>query len=315
MGEYPWLRAVFGCLGVAPGALDCGGLWPRAYACAAHAGWCVVWALLVAPDPALWWLVPPAHAHGLGRRVCYRPTAMRPVRHCMTATQATAKLGGGAQACPAACTVAPPPSRATHHGWRRGAAPCRRVEVVTAQAVVWCSGFVLMTLLINAPLLTPLMTALGLNATSPIKQQVSQAGPTRPARHLCTWAHTWASWWGGWRVGRGGGGAIGLAGAVVGGRRDAAATFACCVALRGLRGFETGRWPCGAVARLRRPMGPMGAPTGRRRDWRSVHWEEGRDPCVLLLRHAGVVDRLWTRVCSCSALTCPGCHGCRRRRP
>ena len=50
----------------------------------------------------------------------------------------------------------------------------RREEVVTAQMVVWTSGFVLMSLVINAPLMTPLMTALRLNATSPIKQQAGR---------------------------------------------------------------------------------------------------------------------------------------------
>jgi hypothetical protein len=55
-------------------------------------------------------------------------------------------------------------------GWHR------RDEVVTAQMIIWTSGFVLMSLVINAPLMTPLMTALRLNATSPIKQQVRRLG-------------------------------------------------------------------------------------------------------------------------------------------
>ena len=38
--------------------------------------------------------------------------------------------------------------------------------------VLWTSGFVLMTLLINGPLISPLMTWLGLNGASKVKQQV-----------------------------------------------------------------------------------------------------------------------------------------------
>ncbi len=48
----------------------------------------------------------------------------------------------------------------------------KRDKYVTAQMMVWTSGFVLMSLVINAPMLTPLMRVLRLNTTSPIKQQV-----------------------------------------------------------------------------------------------------------------------------------------------
>ncbi|KXZ50129.1 hypothetical protein GPECTOR_17g1002 [Gonium pectorale] len=51
----------------------------------------------------------------------------------------------------------------------------RRDKEVTAQMVVWTSGFVLMSLVVNAPLLTPLMSWLKLNITSPIKQQASDS--------------------------------------------------------------------------------------------------------------------------------------------
>ncbi|GLI64224.1 hypothetical protein VaNZ11_007422 [Volvox africanus] len=53
-----------------------------------------------------------------------------------------------------------------------GRGSARRDKEVTAQMVVWTSGFVLMSLVVNAPLLTPLMTLLRLNTTSPIKQMV-----------------------------------------------------------------------------------------------------------------------------------------------
>ncbi len=43
--------------------------------------------------------------------------------------------------------------------------------------IVWTSGLVLLTLLLNAPLLTPIMTLLRLNATSSIKLQVRPALP------------------------------------------------------------------------------------------------------------------------------------------
>ncbi|KAG2490363.1 hypothetical protein HYH03_011165 [Edaphochlamys debaryana] len=48
----------------------------------------------------------------------------------------------------------------------------RRDKEVTAQMVVWTAGFVLMSLVVNAPLLTPLMRWLHLNTISPIKLQV-----------------------------------------------------------------------------------------------------------------------------------------------
>lgn len=48
----------------------------------------------------------------------------------------------------------------------------KRDKYVTAQMMVWTSGFVLMSLVINAPMLSPLMRVLRLNTTSPMKQQV-----------------------------------------------------------------------------------------------------------------------------------------------
>ncbi|PNH05577.1 Sodium/hydrogen exchanger 7 [Tetrabaena socialis] len=60
------------------------------------------------------------------------------------------------------------------------AATRRRDKEVTAQMVVWASGFVLMSLVLNAPLLTPLMALLRLNTESPITQQAGP-GPNAPA--------------------------------------------------------------------------------------------------------------------------------------
>lgn len=45
---------------------------------------------------------------------------------------------------------------------------------VIAQMGLWTAGFVLMTLVINAPLITPLMNRLGLNTASHAKQQVGR---------------------------------------------------------------------------------------------------------------------------------------------
>jgi hypothetical protein len=45
-------------------------------------------------------------------------------------------------------------------------------QVVHAQMALWVSGVVLFTLTVNAPLLGPLMAALGLNKTTPLQRKL-----------------------------------------------------------------------------------------------------------------------------------------------
>lgn len=40
------------------------------------------------------------------------------------------------------------------------------LQVVRAEIALWCTGFVLMTMLLNAPLLSPLLKALGITHMS-----------------------------------------------------------------------------------------------------------------------------------------------------
>lgn len=49
-----------------------------------------------------------------------------------------------------------------------------RCQVVHAQMALWVSGVVLFTLTVNAPLLGPLMTRLGLNKTTPLQRQMNR---------------------------------------------------------------------------------------------------------------------------------------------
>ncbi len=63
----------------------------------------------------------------------------------------------------------------TQQATREGHAP----DVVYATMVLWTAGFVLMTLLINAPLLGPLIGLLGLDCSaSRVKRQVRIAART-----------------------------------------------------------------------------------------------------------------------------------------
>lgn len=55
------------------------------------------------------------------------------------------------------------------------------MQVVHAQMALWVSGVVLFTLTVNAPLLGPLMNALGLNKTTPLQRKL----------HRCVGGHWW----------------------------------------------------------------------------------------------------------------------------
>lgn len=50
--------------------------------------------------------------------------------------------------------------------WQLGVAPALLLQIVRAEIALWTTGFVLMTLLINAPLLGPLLNLLGLTTAT-----------------------------------------------------------------------------------------------------------------------------------------------------